>query len=162
MAFDERLIFVFILEERGQGRHALLVLHTAFKAFDELFIAHQLAVLGIQRRADRDGEKTVFGENSVLFIELQGLDKALAQPLAVVERAAEEHDLALDFTSLRQSADSLIDDRLIDGGGDVGFGRALVDQRLDIRFREYAAARGDGVEVPVGQAQLIHLGIGEV
>ena len=79
-----------------------------------------------------------------------------------MERAAEEHDLALDLSALRQSADRLVDDRLIDGGGDIRLGRALVDQRLDIRFREYAAARGDGVEVLMAQAQLIHLGVGEV
>ena len=79
-----------------------------------------------------------------------------------MERTAQEHDLALDLSALRQSADGLVDDRLIDGGGDIRLGRALVDQRLDIRFREYAAARGDGVEVLMAQAQLIHLGVREV
>ena len=90
------------------------------------------------------------------------MDKTLPKPFAVVQRAAEEHDLALDPASLRQTADGLVDDRLIDRGGDIGFGGALVDQRLDIRLGEYAAARGDGVDLLMFQAQRVHFAVAEV
>ena len=55
--------------------------------------------------------------------------------------------MTFDFTPLRQSLDRLIDDRLINTGGQVLFIRALVDQRLDIRLGEHAAAGGDRVDL---------------
>ena len=70
VAADERLIFVFILEERRQGRDPLLVLHALLEALYQLVIAHQLAVLGVQRRADRHSVQSVAGEDRVLFTEL--------------------------------------------------------------------------------------------
>ena len=159
VAGNERLIVVSVLEERRQRRHRLAVSGGAAELFGELFIVELAAVRGVQRRADRDGIESVVGKDGVSLIEPQRLDKALSESLAVVERAAEEHDLAVDAASLCQPRDGLVDDRLIDRGGDVRLGRALIDQRLDIGLCEDAAARRDRIDLLVLKAQRIHLGV---
>ena len=45
-----------------------------------------------------------------------------------------------------KAADGLVYDRLENGGGEIFFGRAVIDQRLDIRFCKYTASGGDGVK----------------
>ena len=57
-----------------------------------------------------------------------------------------------------ESRDGLVDDGLEDGGGEVLFRRALVDEGLDIAFGKNAAAAGDGVGVMCLLCQLVHLG----
>ena len=71
---------------------------------------------------------------------MKRIDKPFAQAVAVIQGTAEEHDLALDLSALRQSSDGLADDRLIDARGDVFFVCALVEQGLYVRLGEHAAA----------------------
>ena len=58
-----------------------------------------------------------------------------------MQRAAEKHYVALDFSALRKSCDSLIDNRLINRRSNIRFCRTLIEQRLNIGFSEHAAAR---------------------
>ena len=111
----------------------------------------------VQARARGHGEARVLGEDRVRVVQLQRLLEALAQPLAIVQRPAEEHDLALDLSALGQTRDGLVHHRLIDAGGDVRLAGTLVQQRLDVALGEHAAAGCDGVEALVGEAGRIHL-----
>ena len=57
--------------------------------------------------------------------------------------------MAADGLAAGKTRDRLVDDRLKDRGGKVGLRRALVDEGLNVRLCEHAAARGDGVDLLV-------------
>ena len=59
--------------------------------------------------------------------------KAASQLGEEMKRTAQESDMSADRLAAGQAADGLVDNRLENGGGQVFLGRALVDQRLDIR-----------------------------
>ena len=82
----------------------------------------------------------------VLIIQTERLLKALLEALEEEQRAAEEQHIALDLASLCQTGDGLVDDRLKNRGCDILLACTLVEQRLDIRLREYAAAGSDRVD----------------
>ena len=91
----------------------------------------------------------------MLVIQFQGADKCLLQLRQEMKRAAQKRDMSPDGLSAGQAADGLIDHCLKNGGGKVFLCGAVVDQRLNIGFREYAAAGGNGVESPVISGVLI-------
>ena len=55
--------------------------------------------------------------------------------------------MAADGLAAGKARNGLVDDRLEDRGGKVGLRRTLVDEGLDVRLGEHAAARGDGVDL---------------
>ena len=57
-----------------------------------------------------------------------------------VQGAAEEHDVAADRAAVGQARHGLQGDRLEDRCRDVLVCRTLVEQGLDVRLREHAAA----------------------
>ena len=78
-----------------------------------------------------------------------------------MERAAEECDVAADRLAAGEARDRLIDDGLEDRGGEIGLGRALVDEGLNIGFCEHAASGGDGINFLIILCGLVEtLGIG--
>ena len=64
-----------------------------------------------------------------------------AKPHQEGKGSAEKQHLAGNAPPLRQPRDGLIDHGAVDTGGNVGFRRALIEQRLNIALRENAAAR---------------------
>ena len=64
-----------------------------------------------------------------------------------MQRSSEERNAAADRLAARKSGNSLVYDSLEDRSRKVGAGSALIDERLDVRFRKYAAARRDGVDL---------------
>ena len=76
----------------------------------------------------------------MFFVQLQRLRKRAAERFQEKERPAEEQYFSLDTASLCQSRHRLIDDRLKDRSGNIRFCRALIEERLNIRFCEHAAA----------------------
>ena len=58
-----------------------------------------------------------------------------------MERAAEKGDVAANRFSAGQTGDGLVYNRLEDRSREILAGRTLVDERLYVRLREYAAAR---------------------
>ena len=72
--------------------------------------------------------------------------KAALQLGEKVKRSSQECHMAADRFTAGQAADGLVDNRLENGGGKVFFGRALVDQGLDIGLCENAAAGGNGIK----------------
>ena len=63
-----------------------------------------------------------------------------------MQRAAEKRNVTADRLSAGKTADGLVDNRLENGCGQIFLCRALIDQRLDIRFCKNTAAGCDGVE----------------
>ena len=117
---------------------------------------------GVQCRAQRDRQPTVFREQCVFVIQLQRFPECRAQSLTVVQGTAQEHDFSSDAPPLRQSGDGLAGNGGINAGGNVFLGGTLIQQWLDVGLGEYAAPRGDGVDARVAQAQLVHFLNGQV
>ena len=84
--------------------------------------------------------------DGVFLIQFESADKGFLQLGKEMERTSEKSDVAADRLSAGKAGDRLIDYRLENGRGKIFLGRALVDQRLDIRLGKYAAARRDGIK----------------
>ena len=87
----------------------------------------------------------IFRVNGGFGGELQGSDKGLFQLRQEVQRSAQERNAAPDGLTTGKAGDGLIDHGLKNGSSQVGGGRALVDERLNVGFRKHAAAGGDGI-----------------
>ena len=87
--------------------------------------------------------------NRSLRGQAKGADKGFFQLRQEVERSAEKRDAAPDGLSTGQAGDGLIHHRLEDRGSQIRRGGSLVNEGLDVRFGEHAAARGDGIELPI-------------
>ena len=110
-------------------------------------------LVGEEGRADRDIELGVLGGDEGVSLGQECL-VGLAQGGQEVQGAAEEHDGSADRATAREAGDGLGGDGVEDGGGQVLVGGALVDEGLDIRLGEDAAARGDRVELGVAGRHL--------
>ena len=89
--------------------------------------------------------------------ELQRLLEPAAQPLAVVEGAAQKQHFAGDLPPLSQTSNGLVHHRLVNTGGNILVAGTLVEQGLDIRFGKHAAPGGNRIEPLAPQTQLIQL-----
>ncbi len=87
----------------------------------------------------------VFRVNGGFVGELQGADKGLFQLRQEVQRTAQKCHTPPDGLAAGKAGDGLVDHGLKNGSGQVGGGRAFVDQGLDVGFRKHAAPGGDGV-----------------
>ena len=144
----ELLVVLLALEERLEARDlgALGVLEV-LEQLDDFVEGHVLLGLPGERRARGHEEVGVLGHDDVLFVEVEREVEALAELREVLERAAEKRHVAADGVATRQARDRLVGHGLEDGGRDVGGLGALVEQRLDVRLGEDAAAGGDGVDL---------------
>ena len=88
----------------------------------------------------------VLGHNAVLLVQVEREVEAMAQLGEVLQRAAQEGDVAADGTAARQARDGLCHDGLEDGGSHVLGAGALVEQRLHVSLGKDAAAAGDGID----------------
>ena len=70
----------------------------------------------------------------------------MAQLGEILQRAAQEGDVAANGSAARQARDGLGHDSLEDGGGHVFGAGALVEQRLHVGLGKDAAAAGDGID----------------
>ena len=100
----------------------------------------------------------VFRVNGGFGGELQGSDKGLFQLGQEVQRSPQERNAAPDGLAAGKAGDGLVDHGLKNGSGQVGGGRALVDERLNVGFRKHAAAGGDGVDFLVVFGMLVQSG----
>ena len=88
----------------------------------------------------------MIGHDHVSAVDLESLLEHLDERGIERERAALENDGRHDVKSLRQAAKRLLGHRMERGKRDVLLGGALVDQRLNVGFRENAASPGDAVK----------------
>ena len=96
--------------------------------------------------------------DNVFVIQLQRADERLSQLREEVQRASEERHVAPDRLAAGKAADRLVHHCLEDRRRKVLLGGTLVDQGLDIRLGEYAAACCDGIERLVILRVLIQAG----
>ena len=113
---------------------------------DELRKRAELIGLVRHGGAARHKQVSVLGHNAVLLVQVEREVEAVAQLGEVLQRAAQEGDVAADGTAARQARDGLGHDSLEDGGGHVLGAGALVEQRLHVGLGKNAAAAGDGID----------------
>ncbi len=82
----------------------------------------------------------------MLLVQVERDVEAVAQLGEVLQRAAQEGNVAADGAAARQAGDGLGDHGLEDGRGDVLGAGALVEQRLHVGLGKDAAAAGDGID----------------
>ena len=137
------------------GGGILQILHQSF-------VSKGFSVGTVQCSAQCHGKSAVFREHRVFIGQPESFLKPFPQTLAVVQRTAQEHHLAVNFPALCQTGNGLAHHGLINAGGYVGFVGALIQQGLNIGFCEHAAAGGDGVQPGVLQAGCVHFFHGHV
>ena len=147
MPRTERRIVLRALEQR-EVRRARLRCRSLLRTRNARLHLPHIGCSGIvgERRANRDKIIAIIHIDNVFVIELQCLDKAFFQFREEVQRSAEEGNIAADRTPLREVADGLVDDRLKDGKCDIRLCCTVVHERLHVRLREYAAARGNRID----------------
>ena len=113
---------------------------------DELRERAELVGLVRHGGAARHKQVSVLGHDTVLLVQIEREVEAVAQLGEILQRAAQEGDVAADGTAARQARDGLGHDSLEDGGGHVLGAGALVEQRLHVGLGKNAAAAGDGID----------------
>ncbi len=126
-------------------RHADAV----FQPVDQFVQRHGHVVFAVHRRAQGREEVRVFRGNDLIAGQVKRADKRLPQFGKEMQRPPEKGHVAADGLAAGQAADGLVDHGLEDRRRQIFAGRTLIDQRLDIRFGEYAAAGRDRVDHPV-------------
>ena len=96
--------------------------------------------------AARHKQVSVLGHDTVLLVQIEREVEAVAQLGEVLQRAAQEGDVAANGTAARQARDGLGHDGLEDGGRHVLGAGAFVKQRLHVSLGKDAAAAGDGID----------------
>ena len=115
-------------------------------SLDELRERAELVGLMRHGGAARHKQVSVLGHNAVLLVQVERKVEAVAQLGEVLQRAAQEGDVAADGTAARQARDGLGHDGLEDGSGHVLGAGAFVEQRLDVGLGKDAAAAGDWID----------------
>ena len=153
MARKEGVIVCLSRKQRFHTLDLKLHLDAGGELIDHVIEGNGHVLLCVHRRADCGEQMRVIRSDDVVLIEVQRPDKCFSQLWKEVERTSEEGNGSADRFSAGETADCLVDNCLEDRGGEVFSRRALVDQRLNIRFCEYATAGSDRVD------HLIILGI---
>ena len=118
----------------------------AVDGIDELRERAELVGLVRHGGATRHKQVSVLGHDTVLLVQIEREVEAVAQLGEVLQRAAQEGDVAANGTAARQARDGLGHDGLEDGGRHVLGAGALVEQRLHVGLGKDAAATGDGID----------------
>ena len=146
MAGSEFFIVSFISKEGFHPLYLEIHLDAVGKPFDQIVQAGSCLRIRVHRRADRRKQMRVIRGNDLVRPQIQGADKCRAQLREEMKRSTEKRNIAADRLAACQTADGLVDNRLENGGGQILFGCALIDEGLDIRLGENAATRRDRID----------------
>ena len=91
------------------------------------------------------------------FVKRKRFHKALSEAAAVVQRAAKEQHAALYAPALGKTGNGLINNSLIYACSNILLTRALIEQRLYVRFGKHAAAGGDWIYTLVAETEFVQL-----
>ncbi len=127
------------------------------KTIHEFSIIHGGTVFTVQSGAQRDIILCIVRKQGMFVIQVQGIDKALLQALLKSQGAAQKSNFSLDLTTLGQTGNGLIHNRLIDAGSDIGFIGSLIQQGLNVGFGKNTAAGCDIINLLMPGAQLVQL-----
>ena len=153
VAVPEGFVFLPAFEQRRAGGVAGPARAAAHAADHVLEV--RLA-LGLQGRAHGHRVQRV---RRVDAPDAQRLVEAVPKLGEEGQRAAQVHHVSGDLPPLGKTGDGLPRHGLEDAAGDVLLASALVQQGLDVRLGEHAAAAGDGIAalvVPGEGLQLLH------
>ena len=160
MASAEGVIFCAVRKQRRQTLELEGHLHAGAQLCGKRGGVCRLGIARLEGSAHGGEEVGILGVDDILRRQVQRADEGLFQLRQEVQRAAEKSDAAADGLAAGKAGDGLVDDGLKNGGSQIGQRCALVDERLDVRLGEHAAARGDGIElVIVGSGTVQSLGI---
>ena len=169
MALVEGLAILFRGEQRRHGgrvgRQVLQLLQPGKNGVHRLgleMVAFVVGVLlGLQCRAIGHIQVGVGGDDELVHLAVERALERRTQFGHEEQRAAEEDDGSVDRAPGGEAGDGLGGHGREDGGGQIGLGRAVVDQRLQIGLGEHAAARRDRIQVLIAFRHLVEsCGIG--
>ena len=146
VALDKFPVFVLIGKQR---RHAgNLHLHLDAVAQALLHISQRIfhVFLCIQGRTQSSKKMGIFRNDGVFLIKVQSADEAFAKLGEEVQRTAEEGNMAADRFAAGKTGDGLVYHCLKNRYRQIFLGRALIDQRLNVRLCKDSAACGDRVD----------------
>ncbi len=155
VAFVERLAVGLGREQRRHGRRVRRQVLQFVEVLEDVGAGACLEVLALlelvglsceQRGAERHVQVGVGRHDEFVDLAFERAVERRAQLGHEEQWAAEEDDGAVDRAAGRQASDGLGGHGGEDRRGQIGFGGAVVDERLQIGFGEHAAARRDRVE----------------
>ena len=169
MARAKRRELVGVLEQRRQKREVALELAHGGDAPLELGRIHDDGIAAESPRVIREQRRTRDGEQ-MRILRLDAIAcrkperpaKRMDEVRHVLERTAQEDDVAADGTPAGKPRQRLAHDGVEDARGDVGLARAGVEQRTHVGLREHGAPRGDRVAAARAKGQLAHLAAAHV
>ena len=132
-----------------KGFHALyLELHLDIGGKPAQHLLHGAGdvLLCVQGGAYGGEQMGVVRIDGVPVVKMQRPDEGRLELRQEMQRAAQERHISPDGLAAGQAGDGLVHHGLEDGGGQILLCGPLVDQGLDVRLGEHAAAGGDGVE----------------
>ena len=138
--------FGLVVEQRfdavrfGQGRFI-----DVLQLSHEVHEGNGLRVYAAQGGTDGHVDLGVFRGDDLFRCQVEGFGELFPQLGQVGQRAAEEADCPFDGTAASQAGDGLEDDGLEDRRRDVFLTSSFIEQGLDVRLGEDAAAGGDGI-----------------
>ena len=149
MASAEGVIFCAVRKQRRQTLELEGHLHAGAQFCGKRCGVCRLGIARLEGSAHGGEEVGILGVDDILRRQVQRADEGLFELRQEVQRAAEEGDAAADGLAAGKAGDGLVDDGLKNGGRQIGQRCALVDEGLDVRLGEHAAARGDGIELAI-------------
>ncbi len=131
---------------RKEGFHPLYLeihLDAMGQPLDQIVQAGSRLRIRVHRRADRRKQMRVTRGNDLVRSQIQGADKCRAQLREKMKRTAEKCNIAADRLAACQTADGLVDNRLENGGGQILFCCAFVDDGYPSWRKRRSAPRSD-------------------
>ena len=114
--------------------------------------------VGLQCRTVGHVQVGVGRHDEFVDLAFEGALEGGAQFRHEEQRATEEDDGAVNRAAGSQAGNGLRGHCGEDGGGQIGLGRTIVDERLQIGFGEHATTRGDWIQVLVALGHLVEAG----
>ena len=147
VAFLKPLVFLRIAEQRlvcHQSRLSLGVPEQFFQFCQGVCIRQGRCRHGT---AICHKGSAVFGEQGVFFVQFQRSGKGVPQPLQERQRAAQKQHVSGNASALCQTGNRLVHHCLKDAGSDVLPPCSLIQQGLNVRLGEHAAAGSNGIHL---------------
>ena len=146
LPFQKTLIVLPGGEERLHAGNFHFHFDPAAQAVFEFRQIHHSFRIGVQSRTEGGEQMGIVRNQSMFVIQMQGTDETGAEFREEMQRSPEEDDMPPDRFAAGQSGNGLVDDSLENGNRQIFLGGSFVDQRLDIRLGEDAAARSDRID----------------
>ena len=149
MPLAEGLIIRLVPEKRRKPGHLERDPDTLFQPRNELSQGHGLGIPAFQGGTHGRKQMGILRVHDLIRGQLQRPDKGLFQLRQEVQRSAQKGHTAPDGLAAGQAGNGLVHHGLENGGRQVCLGGTLIDQGLNVRLGEYAAAGGDGINLLV-------------